>query len=136
STFFDRHDATASDAPILSDEVVPPVEHRVTGIRYERHEKTGKPTSTRVTYTCGLRIFREWICLEHGGIARAKAMTWWLQRDPDGTTPRSVDAALECTDRLRTPALIRVLERGKFPEIVDVSFDDPSAARSQDRHAA
>lgn len=134
AAFFARHAGTASDAPILSDEIVPPAEHYVTAVNYARHEKKGKPPSLRVTYTCGLRVFREWVCLEHSGMARAKAMGWWMRRDSSGLTPRSVEAALKCTDRLKTPACIRVDERGKYPEIVEYLFDASSEAGKTPPH--
>ncbi len=136
SAFFDRHDGTASDAPILSTEIVPPVVHHVTGVRYAKHVgKSGIPT-LQVTYWCGLRHFREWVCIEHGGWARAKAMTWWMARDPSGLTPRTVEAAVGASKRLRTPATIFVRESGRYPEVVHASFPDPGQARSQDRRAA
>jgi len=128
STFFDRHDATATDAPILTTEVVPPTAHAVTSVRYARHEKPGKPPSMVVSYLCGLRTFREWVCLEHGGEARARACSWWWLRSGDLMAPRTVDHALTLTGSLRKPTHILVREHGKFPEIVDASFDDDARA--------
>ncbi len=136
SEFFNRHDATANNAAILSDEIVPPVEHAVTRVTYAEHVgKSGVPT-LQVTYWCGLRTFREWVCLQHGGWARAKAMTWWMARDPQGLTPRTVKAAVETAERLRTPATLTVRESGKYPEILHASFTDPGESGSQDRRAA
>lgn len=126
-----RHNATASDAPVLSDEVSEPVEYAVTGVSYSRHEKPGKPVSLKVTYSCGpLRRFSEWVCLEHGGIPRAKAMSWWMRRDKVGVTPRNVEAALGgAVDRLAKPTAILVREHAKYPEIVGHVFaDDVRAA--------
>lgn len=135
SEFFNRHDATANNAAILSDEIVPPVEHAVTRVTYAEHVgKSGVPT-LQVTYWCGLRTFREWVCLQHGGWARAKAMTWWMARDPQGLTPRTVKAAVETAERLRTPATLTVRESGKYPEILHASFTDPGESGSQDRRA-
>lgn len=121
-----RHDATASDAPVLSDEIAAPVEYPVTGVSYARHEKPGKPPSLKVTYSCGnLRRFSEWVCLEHGGIPRAKALSWWMRRDKEGITPRTVEAALDgAIDRLIKPSAILIREHAKYPEIVGHVFPD------------
>lgn len=129
-----RHDATASAAPILSDEVVEPSRHEVSGVSYHLHEKPGRPASLRVEYRCGLLRFREWVCLEHGGIPRAKAVSWWAKRagpaDHTGV-PRTVEDALTRTDALATPTAIHVREHTKYPEIVSHEFEpDPLHARA------
>lgn len=127
STFFAAHSAHASNAPILSADIVP-ARYAVSRVSYSRHDKAGKPSSLCVTYHCGIRTFREWVCLEHGGMARAKACTWWMQRDSSGLTPRSVDAALDATDRLIQPTHILVRESAKYPEIVGHEFPDAATA--------
>lgn len=124
-----KHGAEASNAPILSDEIAEPVEYVVTGVSYARHEKPGKPVSMCVTYACGnLRRFREWVCLEHGGLPRARAVAWWMRRDGTGITPRNVEGALSATDRLLTPAAILVREHAKYPEVVGHVFADTAKA--------
>jgi DNA repair protein RadD len=130
-----RHDAQASDAPILSvdDDLSPWItEHPVTAITYHKHEKAGGGIpSLRVDYHCGMRTFREWVCLEHGGPVRARAVDWWRARAPAdiaqfaAAIPRTVDGALLVVDHLRRPAAIRVLERGKYPEILSHAFATP-----------
>jgi DNA repair protein RadD len=118
-----RHDATASDAPILSDEVAPPTELAVTSVRYASHVgRSGKPT-LQVTYQCGLQAIREWVCLEHGGPVRARAVAWWMRRST-APCPRTVDAALPLADALRSPAALSVRLGGKYPEILGHLFDD------------
>jgi DNA repair protein RadD len=123
------HDTTASNAAILSDEGrhVSVERHDVTKVTYTRHEKAGKPPSLRVTYLCGLRSFSEWICLEHGGIPRAKAMSWWMARDAQGLTPKTVDAAIESVHRLREPGAILVNTSTKYQEIVGYDFENQPA---------
>ena len=112
-------------APVLSTEQARVVnQHTVTGISYARHEKPNKPPSLRVTYRCGLRTFREWVCLEHGGHARARALRWWNQRAGAGNVPRTVDEALEAAWVLPRPEAIVVDETAKFPEILEHVFGD------------
>ncbi|MCQ4165101.1 DEAD/DEAH box helicase [Tahibacter harae] len=116
-----RHDATATDAEILSGAVAAN-KHAVTAIHYARHEKPGSVPSLRVTYSCGLRLFREWICLEHGGLPRGKAVAWWTRRLA-GEVPTSIDRALALAPQLARPTHIFVAERGKYPEITSHEFD-------------
>lgn len=131
-----RHDAQASDAPILADQVAP-VEYVVTAVRYDRHDKLGSVPSLRVTYQCGLRTFREWVCFEHGGMPRAKACTWWqLRADPAAAVPRTVDAALLLCDSLARPARVHVIERGKYPEVIGYEFEPESESESGDGRIA
>lgn len=112
-------------APVLSTEQERVVNrHTVTGISYARHEKPGKPPSLRVTYRCGLRTFREWVCLEHGGHARARALQWWATRAGAGNVPRTVDEALEAAWSLPRPEVIVVDETAKFPEVLEHVFGE------------
>ncbi len=118
------HDATASAAPILSSELQTPVRHVVTGVYYAQHVgKSGIPT-LQVTYTCGLRSFREWVCLEHGGMARSRAAAWWYRRTATSAAPRSVSEALTLLGELAEPGAIHVLEKKPYPEIVSHEFAD------------
>ena len=123
-----NHSATAGDSPILSTEVAKPIAFVVDSVRYDRHEKPGKPPSLRVTYTCGIRVFKEWVCLEHGGKARARACAWWFLRSGQMMVPRTVEHALTLKDTLRKPTDILVREHGKFSEILDHAFDDDARA--------
>jgi DNA repair protein RadD len=75
-----------------------------------------------VDYRTGLNSYREWICLEHAGYARAKAESWWLRRAP-APVPGSVDAALERVRDLSEPSHIRIRTKGKFTEISGHRFD-------------
>lgn len=106
------------DAPVLSTE-----RERVVGtfavasVKYARHEKPGKTPSLRVTYQCGLRRFSEWVCLEHSGLARAKALRWWQARSA-GQCPRTVEEALPLAWQLPSPISITVDETDKYPEIL------------------
>ena len=70
--------ATATTLAILS--TMRPQWVAVSGITYSRHEKPGKPPSLRVDYHCGLVRHSEWICFEHTGYARQKAVAWWRAR--------------------------------------------------------
>jgi DNA repair protein RadD len=94
----------------------------VTGINYARHEKPGKPASLRVTYECGLARHSEWVCFEHTGFPRDKAVGWWRRRAGNLPPPSTVDEALQQVDQLRRPIAIQVRPAGQYTEIAAARF--------------
>nr|WP_203072195.1 DEAD/DEAH box helicase [Roseomonas ponticola] len=94
----------------------------VTGVTYALHEKPGKPPSLRVTYECGLARHSEWVCFEHTGFPREKAVSWWRRRAPQLPPPFTVDEALQQRDVLRQPSAIQVRPVGQYTEITAVRF--------------
>jgi DNA repair protein RadD len=94
----------------------------VTGITYARHDKPGKPASLRVTYECGLARHSEWVCFEHTGFPRDKAVGWWRRRAGNLPPPATVDAALAQLDQLRRPIAIQVRPAGQYTEIAAARF--------------
>ena len=94
----------------------------VTAVRYMLHEKPDKPASLRVTYECGLTRHSEWVCFEHTGFAREKAVSWWRGRAPHLPTPSTVNEALQQREALRQPSAILIRPAGQFTEIVNVRF--------------
>lgn len=91
------------------------------------HQKRGKPTSMQVSYHChttgGMpRLFREYICLEHDGPARARATAWWRERCPHIDPPDSVQRAVDLQKQLRIPKRISVWVNKKWPEITEYAY--------------
>jgi len=113
------------DAPIISTERERVLnDYDVASVKYERHEKPGKPVSIVVTYQCGMQRFREWVCLEHTGYARTKAGNWWRVRaGSEALIPRTVNEALELVYGLPRPSRISVDETSRYPEIVGYEFE-------------
>jgi DNA repair protein RadD len=109
----------------------------VDGVSYRAHEKPGGRTTLQVDYQCGLARHREWVCFEHTGYARQKAVAWWRQRAPGMPVPRTVTEALAWSREIAAPSEIAVRPSGRFTEIVSVRFDScppasaPSAAASR-----
>ena len=111
--------ASASDDPILSSQVkAERVE--VDSVDYARHSKMGKPDSVRVDYKCGLREFNEWLCLDHGGYAQAKAVQWMKDH---GAEKMTVDEALEYLPETRPPAAIWIKPEGKYTRVVRREYE-------------
>lgn len=116
-----KHDAVAdAETSILSKGA--PAWVAVDAMRCYRHEKFGSPPSMRVEYQCGFTFHKEWVCLEHAGIARQKAERWWL-RMMGTPVPRSVDEALRIAGGLKAPSAIQVRPSGRYFEIVGRRFE-------------
>jgi DNA repair protein RadD len=96
-----RHEATATDAGILSDQVTRS-EHEVLDTYYAVHIKRDAPPDAlrtlRVDYKIGFNEYvSEWVCFEHEGFPRRKAEAWWRQRSFD-PIPESAERAVELID--------------------------------------
>jgi len=87
-------------------------------VAYRRHQKPGKPPSLRIDYHTGLTMQSEWICLEHPGYPRSKAVAWWCRRGPELPVPDTVDEALRFVSALREPTHILVRQSGRYPDII------------------
>ncbi|HQS18438.1 DEAD/DEAH box helicase [Reyranella sp.] len=112
--------ATASTLAILS--AVRAEWMEVSEVSCRLHEKPGKPPSMRVDYSCGLVRHSEWICFEHAGYARQKAVDWWRRRS-SAPVPSTVAEALRSTDSLVVPTAIFVRPSGRFTEVVNHRFE-------------
>jgi len=115
---------TAAEVDILRRESGPVAEWiPVDSIRYSIHQKKGSPSSLRVQYQSGLNSFSEWICIEHSGYAKAKAMAWVRHRWTGAGVPPSTLADLYGnTDQLRTPVEIFINLGEKYPAVQSVKF--------------
>lgn len=112
---------TAATLPVLSPKA--PQWVAVSNLSYSRHDKRGGRPSLKVTYSCGLTTYQEWICFEHQGYARRKAEDWWRKRAPGHPVPRSVNEALALSRSLTRPSHIAVRPSGRYFEITGYRFD-------------
>jgi DNA repair protein RadD len=112
---------TAAALPVLSPKS--PQWLPVHGVSYSRHDKLGGRPSLKATYSCGLKSYSEWVCIEHQGYARQKAADWWRKRAPDVPIPLSVDEAIAQASRLTRPSDISVRPSGRYFEISGYRFD-------------
>jgi DNA repair protein RadD len=126
---------TASTSAILSSQIRPEWV-TVSGVSYHRHEKPSSPVSLRVEYACGLASHREWVCFEHTGYARQKAVQWWQKRLPDRPVPRTVDDALTRCRELPKPERISIRPQGRYTEITGYEFAPCNAASAAARPVA
>jgi DNA repair protein RadD len=120
-----KHEAKASEAGILSGQITD-VEYEVRDTTYSVHTKRDAPPDApktmRVDYRLGLNHWQsEFVCFEHEGYARQKAVAWWRQRSPDpvpDTAERGVEIAagggVASTERVT----IRSIAGEKYDRIV------------------
>jgi DNA repair protein RadD len=120
-----KHDSKATEAGILSGQVTD-TEYEVRDISYSVHAKRNAPPDAprtfRVDYRLGLNHYQsEFVCLEHDGFARQKAVTWWRRRSPD-PVPENAEHAVEiaeggglaCTKRIT----VRNVVGEKYDQII------------------
>jgi DNA repair protein RadD len=121
-----KHDAQAADAAILSSQIRP-VRHEISDARYSRHLGQSGSVTLRVDYYSGYhRVAQEWVCIEHTGYAKAKAIQWLTARYPQNYKhlPGTVEQLLDWIKggfELARPAAIHIRPgtgNKKFPEIV------------------
>lgn len=105
---------------ILSTEV-PPELLNVDRVMYAKHNSRSGIPVMRVDYYCGMRRVSEYICFEHPGYARSKAVAWWSQRSKE-MQPVYVDEAIERARTLKTPSSILVSFATKYPEVKKYYF--------------
>ncbi|MFV0443442.1 MAG: DEAD/DEAH box helicase [Planctomycetaceae bacterium] len=120
-----KHDDRAADAGVLSGEVIDQ-EWEVRDVVYSVHTKKdadeSAPKTMRVDYRLGLDHWAsEWICFEHTGWPRRKAIKWWKERSPDEVP----ETAEEAVDRANAGALappefitVRSVVGEKFDRII------------------
>lgn len=115
----------ASTEALIAEGMPQVVEFKVDRIVYQIHKKVGRPDSIKVSYYCGLRLFEEWVCLEHEGYARKKAHDWWRARTeapvPD-TTMLGMSLMEKYPQGFRVPRRIKVWINRKHPEIMGYDF--------------
>ena len=121
-----KHEAQASGAGILSGQVTI-TEYSVSDTYYYVHVKRdaseSAPRSMRVDYKIGWHLYKsEWVCFEHRGFARQKAVAWWRQRSPD-PVPETAERAVELANAGAVAAThkikVRAIAGEQYERIID-----------------
>lgn len=124
--------------PVVETQPDPVVERiAVVNVTYHVHRKKNKPDSLRVSYFCKgsgnmPRMFTEYICLEHVGPARDRAVRWWRDRCINADVPATVQRAIELSAHLRIPKRILVWTNppSKHPEIQSYEYEESIAVHA------
>jgi DNA repair protein RadD len=86
----------------------------------------------RVEYQIGWRaVHTEWICLEHQGYARAKAVAWWRERSNDPVPTNIEEAVYLAQNDSLAPTLtikVRSVTGERFDRIVGYSLGEKPPA--------
>jgi DNA repair protein RadD len=131
-----KHDPKAGTAGILTGQVTEIV-HPVRDIHYTVHSKRDAdetaPKTLRVDYGIGWQRFQsEWICVEHDGYAREKAIAWWRRRSND-PFPESAQQAADIANAggLAVPLeiTVRSVAGDQYDRVVDWKLGPKPEAR-------
>lgn len=122
-----KHEATACTEAVMNltamDNWKPVLDFAV-----ERHTKPDAPDSLRLEYLVkGDGVVREWLCFEHGGYARQKAVHWW-ERTVGTSPPDSVTEALDRQSEIPEPVEVVTIKDGKWRRISRVRWGSAEAA--------
>jgi DNA repair protein RadD len=105
---------------------VPQIEHfEVSYAVYNRYQKGANPPTIRASYFCGMQKFDEWVCLDHTGFPRKKALDWLRQRLPllkEHEATATTDNVLKVVSQLRPPKRIKVWVNKPYPEILGYEY--------------
>lgn len=124
------HEAKAAEGQILSE----PEVWLVDGIKYSVHVKRkagpDDPPTMRVDYECQaergnmLDTISEWVCIEHTGSARRKAVKWWEARSVLDCPDTVEDAVALCRrGAVAGPRSIVAWKEGKFWRVLSAVLD-------------
>lgn len=131
-----NHQASADGSSQLTGQTPPDI-WTVVGVSWGKHIKKGDseaPPTLRIDYECqsidndvGLLKTKvsEWVCLEHEGFARLKAIGWWQCRSI-APVPDNVDEAIKLLNRgaARMSAQLTTVKDGKYMRIQSCEFAD------------
>jgi len=120
-----KHDREAATAGVLSGEVTEEV-YEVHDVWFNVHTKRdapeGHPQTLRVDYMIGAGCRSEWVCFEHSGYAREKAIAWWRKRSDDPVPATAAEAVEACEAGLIADTYtitVRSVAGEKYDRIVD-----------------
>lgn len=96
----------------------------------------GDTTMARVTYYCGLKMFTEYVGIDHPAHnMRAKARQWCRDRGAKDI-PETTDQLLAIANTLHAPTHLRVWVNQKYPSILAVCFDGTAWGKEETPRAS
>jgi DNA repair protein RadD len=132
-----NHDTEAADGAIISSEIVDN-EKDVDFVMCNLHKKQGSPDSIKVSYWCGMNVYDEWVCLEHSGYAKSKAIHWYQDRHTSLIVPSKVSEInmTELSNRLtQITKSISVRKNGKYFRIIKYTLNYDELKHAEQRSA-
>jgi hypothetical protein len=96
-----KHNETADDTVDVMRGKCGKTWTSITQITTAVHKKEGRPDCVKISYWCGLKVFNQYLTIEHPGYAGDKARMWWTT--VIGThPPRTVAEAIARFDKERS----------------------------------
>ena len=111
-----NHQPKAFRGAILTDQIKPEL-IEIDNVTYAK--KLGSKDTLKATYWAGIRMYNEWLCLDHFGYSAEKAQAHIRKLGGKATTV--TEALAECENYI-TPHSIKVIFGGKYPDIKKVLF--------------
>lgn len=126
-----RIEEISSEAEILTSQRVRQSVD-VGSIELEPYKARNKPTPTLlVKYIAkGMlkqELAKEWICFEHSGYARNKAIAWWYEMGGNTPAPLSIDEAIDRKNEINSPCSIEVKKNGNYYQVAARIFKKEAA---------
>ena len=95
----------------------------VKNVYYKIKSTPGKPSSLMVVYNTEKGSFREYVCIDHGGVPRGIANRWIRDRISHGDRkPRNLSELYAIRAKLRVPYRIAVEKSGRYTNIKKHDF--------------
>lgn len=120
-----KHDTLAdTQAKIISE----PETFEVESVYYALHAKEGKIPSMRVDYRLVSdgnmeNVISEWVCVEHEGYAKRKALNWWQSRSM-ADFPQSAEEAVSLGRFIAVPKTITVQREGRYWRVLSAEIEE------------
>lgn len=84
-----------------------------------KHKSKNPIPTLKIEYQCeNFERYFDYICLEHDGFARSKAVKWWVE-NATIPAPKNIDDALERGFDIIQPGRIKVIQDGKFWKVLE-----------------
>ncbi len=93
---------------------------KVHNVDYLLYNKKNSPSMVKVVYTCGLRTYNEYVCVEHRGYAGYMAKHWLERRGLEDM--QTALGVVHNSNLLKNPNRILIDKAGKYPRVKDYSF--------------
>jgi len=110
--------STSAELDIIADSAVK--WFKVDSVSARVHNSKAGNTLIKVTYTCGLRSFNEWVSPHNKGYAGARANQWLKQRELENNT--DIRLLVDQIGHAKEPKRISVKTDSKYPEVLKCEF--------------
>lgn len=105
---------------------------KVDHVTISTYRKVDRPPMMKVSYFCKLRMFEEYVCVEHPGFAGMKARRWLREHlPPEWPIPTTTAQALLDAPMFVSPTHLRVWTNKKHPEILSKCFDGSAFGKEE-----